>query len=99
MRGLGPLVLLWSRFRSEARMVWAMLREPATPFVSKAIAVAALLYVVSPVDFVSDLVPLAGWVDDGVVLVALLWLAYRFLPRDLYAALRRRTAPPREPIG
>jgi len=98
MRPIGPLFLLWSRFKSEARMVWAMLRDPATPFVSKALAVAALVYLVFPVDFVSDLIPLVGWLDDGVVLLALLWLAYRFLPRDLYVALRRRTAPAREPI-
>lgn len=98
MRPIGPLLLLWSRFKSEARMVWAMLRDPAAPFVSKALAVAALVYLVFPVDFVSDLVPLVGWIDDGAVLVALLWLAYRLLPRDVYDALRRRTAPAREPI-
>jgi len=98
MRRLGSLFLLWSRFKSEARMVWAMLREPAAPFLSKALAVAALVYVVFPIDLINDFIPVLGWIDDGAILVALLWLAYRFLPRELYDALRRRTAPPREPI-
>jgi uncharacterized membrane protein YkvA (DUF1232 family) len=84
------LVALWSRFKDEARMVWAMLRDPRAPFAAKALAIVALAYLVSPADLVSDVVPVLGWIDDGLVLAALLWLAYRFLPRDLYEALRRR---------
>ena len=34
---------------------------------------AALLYVVSPVDAVPDFIPGLGWVDDVLVVVALLW--------------------------
>jgi uncharacterized membrane protein YkvA (DUF1232 family) len=90
MRRLGLLLALWSRFKREARMVWAMLRDPAAPLVAKLIAIVALAYVVSPLDFVSDFVPVLGWIDDGLVLAGLLWLAYRFLPPELYEALRRR---------
>lgn len=91
MRRLGLLFSFWSRLKSEARMVWSMLRNPATPMISKVIAIAALLYLLSPADFVSDLVPVLGWVDDAMVLAGLLWLAYRFLPSELYEALRRRS--------
>lgn len=90
MRRLAVLMALWSRFKGEARVVWAMLREPATPLASKALAVVALLYLLSPVDLVSDLLPFAGWIDDGLVVAGLLWLAYRFLPPGLRDALRRR---------
>jgi len=90
MRGLGLLLTLWSRFKREASMVWAMLGDPTAPLVSKVIAVVALAYLVSPLDFVSDFVPVLGWIDDGLVLAGLLWLAYRLLPPELYEALRRR---------
>ena len=96
MRRLALLVALWSRFKGEARMVWAMLRTPATPLISKGIAVVALLYLLSPFDLVSDFLPFVGWIDDGLVVAGLLWLAYRFLPTTLYDALRRRTAGERE---
>jgi uncharacterized membrane protein YkvA (DUF1232 family) len=89
MRRLALLVALWSRFKGEARMAWAMLRHPATPLVSKLVAVAAIAYLLSPFDLVTDFVPFVGWIDDGLVVAALLWLAYRFLPRELYDALRR----------
>lgn len=91
MQRLGLLLALWSRIKREARMVWSMLRDPTAPLLSKALAIIALTYLVLPVDVVSDLVPVLGWMDDGLVLAGLLWLAYRFLPRDLYDALRRRS--------
>ncbi|MDY5858892.1 MAG: YkvA family protein [Porphyromonas sp.] len=33
-----------------------------------ALAVAALIYLVSPVDFLPDLMPIIGWTDDAAVL-------------------------------
>jgi uncharacterized membrane protein YkvA (DUF1232 family) len=71
-------------------MVWGMLRDPRAPLVAKVLAIVALAYVVAPVDLVSDVIPVLGWIDDGLVLAGLLWLAYRFLPAELYEALRRR---------
>ena len=74
-----------------------MLRDPRTPLISKPIAVAAFAYLVSPVDLVSDLIPMLGWMDDGVAVTVLLWLAYRLLPADLHVTLRRRAAPAPRP--
>ncbi len=91
MRRLALLVALWSRFKGEARMVWAMLRHPSTPLVSKLVAVLAVAYLLSPFDIVTDFAPFVGWIDDGLVVAGLLWLAYRFLPRELHDALRRRS--------
>lgn len=90
MRRLAVIVALWSRFKGEARMVWAMLRHPATPLASKLVAVLALVYLLSPFDLVSDFAPFVGWIDDGLVVAGLLWLAYRLLPRELHEALGRR---------
>ena len=98
MRKFALLLALWGRFRREARMVWGMLRDPATPPVAKLVAVLALAYVLSPVDLVPDVLPIAGWIDDGVVLTALLALAYRLLPRELHDSLRRRASRSGETI-
>jgi uncharacterized membrane protein YkvA (DUF1232 family) len=98
VRRLGLLLALWSRFKHEAKMVWAMLRDPSAPLAAKVIAIVALVYVVSPVDVVSDFIPVLGWIDDGLVLAGLLWLAYRFLPPELYEALRRRARTEEEDV-
>jgi uncharacterized membrane protein YkvA (DUF1232 family) len=79
---------LWVLMRSELALVWAMLRDPRAPMAAKATALLAVLYVVSPVDFVPDVIPLLGWIDDGVIAVLLLKLATRLLPADVHAALK-----------
>ena len=79
---------LFALLRTEGRLIWAMLRDPRAPWASKLVAVLAVLYVVSPVDLVSDLIPVLGWLDDGLIAFFLLKLAMRFLPPDLHAALR-----------
>ncbi len=83
---------LWVLLRNELALVWALLRDPRAPAAAKLTALLAVLYVVSPVDLVSDLIPVLGWVDDGVVAVLLLRLAVRFLPPDVHAALKARVA-------
>lgn len=83
-------LLLW-RFRREAKMVWAMLVNARTPLIAKVVAIAGLLYLASPVDFVPDLIPILGWLDDGVIVTLLLSLAFKLLPRELYEELRKKT--------
>jgi uncharacterized membrane protein YkvA (DUF1232 family) len=49
-----------------------LLREPAVPVLTKVLPFLALLYVISPLDFVPDFLPVLGQLDDlGVVLLAL----------------------------
>lgn len=79
---------LWLLMRKELALVWAMLRDPRTPGAAKLTVLLAVLYVLSPVDLVPDVVPLLGWLDDGVVAVLLLRLAMQFLPPELQGALR-----------
>lgn len=79
---------LWLLMRKELALVWAMLRDPRTPGAAKLTALLAVLYVLSPIDLVPDVVPLLGWFDDGVVAVLLLRLAMQFLPPELHGALK-----------
>jgi uncharacterized membrane protein YkvA (DUF1232 family) len=83
---------LWVLLRSELALVWAMLRDPRAPAAAKLTAILAVLYVVSPVDLVSDLIPILGWLDDGVIAFLLLRLATHLLPPDVHAALKARLA-------
>jgi uncharacterized membrane protein YkvA (DUF1232 family) len=84
------LGLLWAKFRKELILAWAILRDARTPASAKLATIAAILYVVSPIDLVTDFIPILGWLDDGVVALLLLKLAQRLLPADLLAALKAR---------
>lgn len=61
--GLGQLV-------EAAKELYALMRDPATPFWVKATAGAALVYLVTPADAVSDFIPGLGYGDDLAVLAA-----------------------------
>ena len=86
------LGLLFTKFRHELRLVWAMLRDARTPAIAKLTAIVALLYVISPLDLIPDVLPILGWLDDGLVAYLLFQLAQRLLPEDLLAALKQRTS-------
>jgi uncharacterized membrane protein YkvA (DUF1232 family) len=69
-------------------MVWAMLRNPAAPGISKLVALLAAVYVISPVDLVPDVLPILGWLDDGVISILLFKLAFKLLPKEMYDGLK-----------
>jgi len=57
---------------SHVRLTMRLLREPQVPRLVKAAPILAGLYVVSPVDFIPDVFPILGQLDDlGVLLLAL----------------------------
>jgi uncharacterized membrane protein YkvA (DUF1232 family) len=77
------LALLWTVVRGDARLLWLALRHPQAPrWLIPAVALV-VLYVLSPVDLIPDVIPFFGLVDD-IVLVP---LAIRFLLKRLPAAL------------
>jgi len=78
------VVMLWALVRTDARLLWAALRHPLSPNWLKPAVALMVLYVVSPFDFIPDVIPLLGVVDD-VVLVP---LAIRFVLRRLPASVR-----------
>ena len=56
---------------AQARLAFRLFREPRVPMVLKAVPLLALLYVISPIDFVPDFIPGLGQLDDlGIVLAA-----------------------------
>jgi uncharacterized membrane protein YkvA (DUF1232 family) len=78
------LALLWTVVRGDARLLWRALRHPLAPGWLKVGTALMVLYVVSPIDLIPDVIPFFGVLDD-VVLVP---LAIRFLLKRLPAPLR-----------
>lgn len=45
------------------------MREVVMPVVGWAVAALSAIYVISPLDIVPDVIPIAGWLDDGGAIV------------------------------
>jgi uncharacterized membrane protein YkvA (DUF1232 family) len=56
----------------QARLAFRLIREPGVPVLTKTLPALALLYVISPLDFAPDVLPVLGQLDDiGIAAVAL----------------------------
>ena len=52
------------------RLYWRLLRDARVSIWPKAMLLGALAYVVMPFDFVPDVIPFVGEVDDVIILLA-----------------------------
>ena len=71
---------LWRTLVTQARLAVRLLRDPSVPMLFKALPVAALFYVLSPLDFVPDVLPFIGQLDDLTILLIGLELFLKVCP-------------------
>lgn len=84
------IAVLWTVIRGDARLLWFALRHPRAPGWLKLGSVGIVLYLVSPIDLIPDLVPVFGVMDDIVIIpLVMRWLLSR-LPADIRADVERR---------
>jgi len=62
----GDLKKIWDK----VLLLWDMTKDPKAPWESKAMAVGALIYTVSPIDAIPDVLPILGLTDDAGVIAA-----------------------------
>lgn len=76
------LLRLWRLVAGDLRLLWYALRHPRRPIWLWPIAVILGLYALDPVNFA---VPLAGIVDDFVLIPLLVHLVVTLLPAEIKA--------------
>ena len=89
---------------SDAHLSLRLLREPAVPPYLKAVPLAALAYVLSPLDFLPDFFPIVGQLDDLGVVILGLKVFLRLCPADAVAfhreaIVQRRPFAPMSPAA
>ena len=88
------LTVLWTVLRGDARRLWFAVRHPAAPAWLKLGTALIVLYVVSPIDLIPDVLPVVGVVDDLIVVpLAIRWLLARLPAEIADAAEQRRNRP------
>ena len=69
----GRIAQIWPKIQALAQMI----RDPQAAWKSKAVAIAALVYLISPLDALPDPIPFFGLADDAALIVAVVsTLAY-----------------------
>ncbi len=80
------------RFRGPLEMLLLGVRDPRVPITSKAVMIATLAYVASPIDLIPDFIPFVGHLDDMILIPIGVTVAVSLLPpalRNEYDAVRR----------
>lgn len=81
----------WAKaVKREAVALWFAYKHPATPMLAKVLCILVVGYALSPIDLIPDFIPVLGYLDDALLLPALIWLAIRVIPEDVFQACRLR---------
>lgn len=77
-------------FLQKFRYYFLILLDRQTPWYGKLILTVGLLYILVPVDFIPDTIPVFGWLDDLVIASFLVALALRLVPNEVMERVRRQ---------
>ena len=64
------------------------LKDKKTPWYAKVFAAITVAYALSPIDLVPDFIPVLGYLDDVILLPALVALTVKFIPKDVFEQCR-----------
>jgi cobalt-zinc-cadmium efflux system protein len=80
--------VLAKSFERELVIYRHVLGDPRTPVTAKVFLGLAIGYLCLPFDLIPDFIPVLGYVDDAVVVPALVYAAVRLIPQELVAEHR-----------
>ncbi|MGN1443705.1 MAG: YkvA family protein [Acutalibacteraceae bacterium] len=69
--------------KTDVPAVFLALKDKRTPVLAKIFAALTVAYALSPVDLVPDFIPVLGYLDDVILLPALVALTVRFIPKEI----------------
>lgn len=80
------------QLKADIPAVFIALKDRDTPFLAKFFAALTVGYALSPIDLIPDFVPVLGYLDDLLLLPALVALTVRCIPAEVWARSRERAA-------
>lgn len=76
------------RLKSDIPALFLALKDKKTPWYAKVFAAITVAYALSPIDLVPDFIPVLGYLDDVILLPALVALTVKFIPKDVFEQCR-----------
>lgn len=79
------------KLKSEIPAVFLALQNDSTPVGAKILAFITVAYALSPIDLIPDFIPVLGYIDDILLLPALVALTIRLIPKDVLEECREKS--------
>lgn len=76
------------QLKTDIPAIFLAIRKRETPWYAKTVAFIAVAYALSPVDLIPDFIPVLGYIDDILILPALVVLAVKWIPDSIMEECR-----------
>ena len=78
------------KLKTDIPAVFLALKEKRTPWYAKIIAAIIVVYALSPIDLIPDFIPVLGYLDDVIILPALIAWCIKCIPNEVFQDCRGR---------
>lgn len=76
------------KLKSDIPAVFIAMKRKETPIIAKIIAGVTIIYALSPIDLIPDFIPVLGYLDDLIILPALIALTVKLIPEEMFKKYR-----------
>lgn len=77
------------KLKADIPTIFLSLKDKETPLIAKIFAGITVGYALSPIDLIPDFIPVLGYLDDIILLPALVALTIKFIPQEVFEKNRK----------
>ena len=70
------------KLKTDIPAIFLALKDKETPVAAKLVAAVTVAYALSPIDLIPDFIPVLGYLDDVILLPALVALTVKLIPKE-----------------
>lgn len=78
------------KLKNEITAIYYAYQNPDVKLLPKIIIIFTVGYALSPIDLIPDFIPLLGYLDDLIIIPALITLSIKLLPNDIMDKARQK---------
>ena len=80
-----------AKLKTDIPALWLCLKAKETPLLAKVLAAVTVGYALSPIDLIPDFIPVLGYLDDVILLPALIALTVKMIPHEILEQCREES--------
>lgn len=77
------------KLKTDIPAVFLAVKDKDTPTIAKIVAGCTVAYALSPIDLIPDFIPVLGYLDDIILLPALIALSIKLIPKNVMEKSRK----------
>jgi len=77
------------QLKTDIPAVFIAMKDKETPLPARLFGAIAVGYILSPIDLIPDFIPVLGYLDDVILVPALIAMAIRHIPVDVWARSKK----------